>query len=101
MIIVKDGQYQNIENTKTLQTSDHPAYQAGIEVSLPKGSWIGAPSAGIDLGNRKKQSPRIIEEIRKELNFYLAKYNPAVKKETVERFVARWPILIKEDAFNV
>lgn len=101
MIIVEDGQYTYVSGTKTLKTSSHPAYQAAIEVSLPKASWIGAPNAGIDLGKRTKQSPRVIEEVKKELNFYLAKYSPDVRDEVTERFVTKWPIVIKEDAFNV
>ena len=101
MIIVgTDGQYQLKPGTKTLDTSDHPVFQAQIEVNLRQGSWIGSPGSGHSLGIREKQSTDIVNEFRKELRFYLNKYDPDVREAAIKRSEAVIPVVVAEDAFD-
>ena len=100
MIVIRNGQYLTEEGTQNLVTSNHPAYQAQVEVSLPRGEWIGAPDAGLNLDKRVKQSERQVEEARKQIGFYLQKYSPDIRDTISERFSGVFPIVIEEDAFN-
>lgn len=79
-IIDAAGKYVYVENTRTIETSNHPVYQARIEVALGLGEWIGAPREGHKLASfkRAKQSQHKIEEFRKSLEFYLDSYSPDV-----------------------
>jgi len=45
-IINEQGDYDYVEGTKTLKESDHPVYQARIELGLGVGTWLYAPAAG-------------------------------------------------------
>lgn len=87
LVIDQEGEYAYVPGTKTLKTSSHPVYQARIEIALPKGSWLYAPSSGHNLARfqRSKQSQQTIDEFRKELSHYLARYSPDVKSQLVDR----------------
>lgn len=102
IIISNQGDYEFIEGTKTLKTSDHPVYQAHIELHLASEKWIGAPNASAPLArfNREKQSAIKTDEYRKELAFYLQKYSPEVQETAVARSSAEYGVTIAEDAFD-
>ena len=102
IIISTEGDYQFIEVTKTLETSDHPVYQAQIEVNLALKKWIGAPSATqpLEKFNRAKQSVIKVDEFRKELGFYLQKYAPDVQEAVIDRAKTIFNLRIDKDAFN-
>lgn len=85
IVIGTDGQYKKVDGTGTLLESDHPVYQAQIELNLRRGSWIGAPNAGHDIPLREKQSAGQIELFRKEIRFYLQKYSPEVIDQALQR----------------
>ena len=103
MIIISDqGDYEFITDTKTLKTSDHPVYQAQIELHLATESWIGSPNSPKPLARfkRAKQSAIKVDEYRKELAFYLQKYSPEVQAAVVERSNTTFEARIARDAFN-
>jgi len=100
IIIDTVGQYQFIEGTKTLETSDHPVFQAQVELNLRQGQWIGAPGSGHNLPVRSKLSDDDVESYRKELRFYLTKYDPDIREAAIKRASAVIPVIIREDAFN-
>lgn len=103
MIIITDqGDYELIAGTKTLKTSEHPVFQAQIELHLATTPWIGSPNSPqpLDRFRRAKQSVIKTDEYNKELAFYLQKYSPDVQQAVVERSNATFEALIAEDAFN-
>ena len=102
IIITTQGDYQLIEGTKTLETSDHPVYQAQIELNLAVKPWIGSPNSPQPLKrfDRAKQSAIKVDEYRKELGFYLQKYSPEVQEAVVKRSNTTFEARIAEDAFN-
>jgi len=101
-IIDENGNYAYVGSTKVLQTSDHPVYQARIELALTLGSWIGAPNAGSNLGRFKnvRASAHEIDEFEKELAFYLQNYNPTLVDEIVSRGAVQVDLSITEDALS-
>ena len=102
IIISTEGDYEFITGTKTVKTSDHPVYQAQIETNLALKKWIGAPNSIQPLAkfNRSKQSVIKVDEFRKELGFYLQKYNPDVQDAVIDRIKTIFNLRIEEDAFN-
>ena len=102
IIITPQGDYALIEGTKTLETSDHPVYQAQIELAIATKKWIGAPNAPVPLAPflRAKQTDIKVDEYKKELAFYLQKYDPAVQEAVVSRSNTVFDLIIAEDAFN-
>jgi len=81
------GEYEFIENTRTLKTSDHPAHQARLELGLALGDWLYAPTFGHGLNKfkRARQSDAKVQEFRKEVELFLTKYEP----EVIELFTER------------
>lgn len=78
--IDQDGEYEFIEGTRTLKTSEHPAHQARVELGLPKGDWLFAATSGHGLNKfqRAKQTDERVQNFRKEVELYLNKYGPEV-----------------------
>jgi len=104
MIIISDqGDYEFIEGTKTLKKSNHPVFQAQVELHIATKSWIGAPNAPTPLAQflRSKQSEENIELYDRELRFYLQKYSPEEVEIAVSRASVEFISEIREDAFNV
>ncbi len=79
-IIDGDGKYVYVGNTRLLQRSTHPVFQARIDCALGINEWIGAPTRGhkLERFKRVRQSQHQIEEFRKSLEFYLDSYGPEV-----------------------
>ncbi len=102
IVITNQGDYELIPGTKTIKTSDHPVFQAQIEVHLAVQRWIGSPNSPTPLArfDRAKQSVIKVDEYRKELAFYLQKYSPEVQDAVVKRSNVVFGAVIAEDAFN-
>lgn len=103
MIIVNgSGDYERVEGTLTLKKSEHPAYQAAIEIRLGQGQWIGAPANGhlLKQFDTRRMSEAQKDAYRKQLSFYLRKYSPQIRTEIIARFIANSEVRIAEDAFN-
>jgi len=102
IIIDENGDYELIEGTKTLKTSDHPVFQAQIELNIATKKWIGAPNAPAPLAKfeRTKQSEQNIQLYDKELRFYLQKYSPEEIEIAVSRQAVTFTGIVREDAFN-
>ena len=103
MIIISDqGDYEFTTGTKTLKTSDHPVFQAQIELHLAITSWVGSPNSPQPLArfNRTKQTVIKADEYRKELAFYLQKYSPEVQEAVIKRTNVTFQATIAGDAFN-
>lgn len=102
IVISNQGDYEFIEGTKTLKTSEHPVFQAQIETHLAFQGWIGAPNAPAPLKKfeRAKQSQQQIDLYDKELRFYLQKYDVTDIERAVDRESVRITGKIREDAFN-
>jgi len=102
IIISNQGDYEFITGTKTLKTSDHPVFQAQIELHLAITPWVGSPSSPQPLArfNRSKQSVIKVDEYQKELAFYLQKYSPEVQDAVIKRTSTEFGAVIREDAFN-
>lgn len=100
IVIGTNGQYEVQENTKTLRSSDHPVYQAQIEINLARGSWIGAPDKGHNIAPRVRQSEAALEEFRKEVRTYLSKYDPETQEMAINRSGATLPVLIPRESSN-
>lgn len=102
IIITTEGDYKLIEGTSTLEESDHPVFQAQIEVNLALKKWIGSPNSVQPLArfDRAKQTVINVDEFRKELSFYLQKYSPDVQEAVIDRTKTIFNLSIAEDAFN-
>jgi hypothetical protein len=102
-IIDELGHYVYVDNTKKIQTSNHPVYRARIEIALGQGQWIGAPKAGHQLARfgRVRQSQHQIEEFEKALAFYLSRYSPEVVDTLVTRQGVTTDLKIKQGALDV
>lgn len=100
LIVDENGNYKYVSGTKTLEKSEHPVYQARIEVALGEGTWLCAPNSGHQLARFKKvhltQDKR--EEFEKELRFYLKKYGPEVAADAAARFEHSVKVTIAENA---
>lgn len=101
-IIDDQGNYQYITGTKTVAQSDHPAYQARIELALGKGTWPFAKDRGHQLAkySRADQTPEKIEAYRKEVLLYLKKYGPEVTRLISERGSIDIKLGINKDALD-
>ncbi len=103
IIVSNDGDYELEEGTRILKESNHPVFQAQIELHIATESWIGAPNAPTPLAKflRSKQSEQNIELYDKELRFYLQKYSPEEVEIAVSRASVEFTKRVREDAFNV
>ncbi|MGZ3687132.1 MAG: hypothetical protein ACXWPM_00070 [Bdellovibrionota bacterium] len=101
-IIDETGKYVYLPNTRILATSSRPVYRARIEVALPQGDWIGAPTSGHQLirFKRVRESQHQIEEFQKALELYLNKYNPDVIDTLVTRGGVTMDLNIAEGVLN-
>lgn len=102
-IIDESGNYKMIEGTRTVETSDHPVYQARIEVALGLGKWPYAANRGHQLAkfNQADQTEVSMEEFRKELLLYLDRYDPVTRSILGERGAVTMNLEISKDALNV
>jgi len=102
IIIDNQGDYEVEPGTRNLKTSDHPVFQAHIELHLGFETWIGAPNAPAPLKkfNQEKQSEQKVDLFEKELGFYLQKYSPEDIERAVDRQSVAFTGLIREDAFD-
>ena len=102
IIITPEGDYALIEGTKTLATSDHPVFQAQIELAVASKRWIGLPVGPRPLArfDNAKQGEIKVDEYNKELAFYLQKYSPAIREAVIKRNDVEFGAVISEDAFN-
>jgi hypothetical protein len=80
LIINGEGEYEYEEGTRQLKASEHPVYEARIDLALGRGSWLYAPAEGHDLEKyaQAKQSAAKIDEFQKDLAYYLDRYDPRV-----------------------
>lgn len=103
MIIDSNGNYALVEGTQKPQTSEHPVYQARIEVALPVGVWPFAPTSGHNLARfaRVANTPAKQDEFQKELTLYLKKYGPTVANLFTGRYAVELDLTIPEEALNV
>jgi len=87
LIIDQNGFYAYKPGTKTLSSSNNPAYRARVEVGLGVGTWLYAPARGHNLArfNRARQTLANVEEYRKELIQYLSAYSPEQVQEAISR----------------
>jgi hypothetical protein len=101
-IIDSSGNYAFVPGTRTLQQSDHPVFEARIEVALGQNTWPYAPNAGHTLARfqNEGQSDDKVEEFQKELLYYLDGYGPDVVDLLVERGGVSIDLNISEDALN-
>lgn len=79
IVIDNSGLYERDEKG-LLKKTNHQAYQARVELALPKGKWLHAPNSGHDLDKfkRLKKTPLNEEEFEKKIIRYLEKYDPQV-----------------------
>ena len=103
IIINTDGENEYAQGTKTLKESDHPVYQARIELALGQNTWCYAPSNGHQLGkySNAKQTDGNMSQFQKELALYLEKYGPQVTQLLIQRGQISLNLEIAEDALNV
>jgi hypothetical protein len=97
------GEYVYVAGTKRPLVTEHPVYQARVEVALGQGTWLYAPTAGHTLArfdNAAKTDAKV-EEFQKELSFYLRRYGPEVTERLLSRFAVDLKLQIAEDALNV
>lgn len=101
-VVDENGDYKLVTGTKTNLQSDHPVYQARIEMALGKGKWCFAPNRGHQLKtfDRVNQSSAQIESFEKELRLYLSKYDPETIEVLSSRGLSQFNLEIKEDALD-
>lgn len=103
MVIDANGEYELMPGNKKPKTSEHPVYQARIEIALPVGGWLFAPNDGHNLArfSRAANTAHKREEFQKELSLYLKKYGPVVTDLLVGRNAVEIDMTIAQGALNV
>lgn len=98
----QDGRYVFKEGTRTLDDSDHPVFNARIEIDLPLGEWLYAPNNGHGLNRFKtaKQSESNVDEFKKGLRLYLKKYSPELISIISSRVGVELELAIDDEVLN-
>lgn len=102
IIIDQNGEYEFLNGTRTLKTSDHPAHQARLELGLPRGEWLYGQSSGHELNKfkRSKQSDSQILSFRKEVALFLNKYDPEISELFIKREGVGMDLQINDEVLN-
>lgn len=102
LIVDSNGDYAVVAGSRTLDTSEHPVYQARIEVALMIDSWLYAPAEAQDLARFKaaRETPAAVDEFKKELLFGLKKYSPEVVSQFADRGAVSFGLQISQDALD-
>lgn len=81
MALDKDGHFIKGSNGLAVSTRSR-AFQARLELGLPRGAWLHAPDRGHNLKrfDNVRKTPAIEDDYIKEVNSYLRGYDP----ETLE-----------------